>query len=120
MLGEKALNNVTLVVSNQCFDVNPVDIRVSIDGDMVVDDEFDVQGEGIAQHNWQRYSLQLPAGDHRLLAASKRGKARLETSLQVGDALLITLAFWCERDKLQGKVRRFITVDIGQQPVGQI
>ena len=38
-------DNVTLLVSNQSFDIDPVDIEISIDGQAIVQDALDVQGD---------------------------------------------------------------------------
>jgi hypothetical protein len=106
---------VTLLISNQCFEINPVDIVVSIDGQVIVQEKCDVQGDGLAQHNWQRHPLYLEAGEHLLEAESKLGRARLEANFLVVDTLTLSLAFWCKRQQRR-RSEGFFTLDHGRQP----
>ena len=112
--------NVILMVSNQCFDINPVDIKITIDDRVVVHEKFDVQGGGLAQHNWQRFSLTLPPGEHDLLAKSQPGKAHLETSFTVDQKLTITLAFWCDARPGRSSRGPYFTCDTSASPVGMM
>lgn len=107
---------VTLLVSNQSFDVNPVDIEISIDGRVVVRGEFDVSGEQPPQHNWARYPMQLEDGSHRLTASSKTGRARLDTNFETPGVRSITVAFWHGRRPPGGDSEGYFTVDTGARP----
>jgi hypothetical protein len=62
-------STLVLYVSNQSFSDDPVEIRVMIDQDLVVDDDFLVEG----QHNWVEYELPLPEGHSKLIATSGTG-----------------------------------------------
>ena len=73
--------NFTLYVSNQSSEVNPVDITVAIDGQVLVDKSFEV-GSG---HNYDHIVLRLPPGTHTLVAYSEKGEARVERSFEVTD-----------------------------------
>jgi len=67
--------SVTLTVSNQSFELTQVDITVLLDGNVVVDDNFEV-GD---QHNFVEYRFELPRGSHTLRAVSSgAGVAREE------------------------------------------
>lgn len=87
-------NSVSVVVSNQSFELTPVDIRVAVDDHTVVDAEFDVQGAGLAQHNWKQYRVPIDAGSHRIVAQSQRGSARLERAFDWPGVQSISVAFW--------------------------
>ncbi|MBA2336971.1 MAG: hypothetical protein H0V96_04305 [Acidimicrobiia bacterium] len=61
--------NLTLYVSNQSFEHDPVGITVAIDGEVVVRDQFFVEG----QHNWITFELSVPPGRHELTMATDTG-----------------------------------------------
>jgi hypothetical protein len=110
-------DNVTLLVSNQSFDVNPVDIKVSIDGKTIVKDKFDVQGEQPPQHNWRQYHLRLEDGPHSLVAESKKGRAQLQTPFEVAGQHTILIAYWHGRRSARGKSEGYFTVESGPRQV---
>jgi hypothetical protein len=118
MTTQKVDSNVTLLVSNQSFDINPIDIEISIDEDVVVQDEFDVQGDQPPQHNWQQYHLCLDDGQHSLVAKSEKGQAQLHTMLEVAGACTLTIAYWYDRRSAGSKPNGFFTVECGPGQVG--
>ncbi|MBI4935043.1 MAG: hypothetical protein HY828_14265 [Actinobacteria bacterium] len=61
--------NVTLHVSNQSFEDPAVHITISIDGNVVVDQSFDVG----SQHGWIPFELELAPGPHEVVATSDTG-----------------------------------------------
>jgi hypothetical protein len=63
--------NFVLYVSNQRSEVDPVDIKVYIDGNVAVNQDFLCKGG----HNWVRFEFQLGNGPHTLRAVSRRGQA---------------------------------------------
>ena len=63
--------NFVLYVSNQRFEIDPVDIKVYIDGNVAVNQDFLNKGG----HNWVRFEFQLGDGPHTLRAVSRRGQA---------------------------------------------
>lgn len=73
--------DLLLYVSNQSFDDERVRLTVEVDGVLVVDDDFDVEG----QHNWVRFALAMPAGDHEVTASSDTGAVLDETFRVPGD-----------------------------------
>lgn len=87
--------DLVLYVSNQSFEDDNVLIKLSVDGVMVVDGQFRVEG----QHNWIRFALSLSSGGHSLAAESDTGAA-LEESFQVpGDeARYAVVNYWAEDD----------------------
>ena len=83
--------NFTLYVSNQSFERADVDIRVEIDGERVVDDQFSVEN----QHNWVDFRLPLRGGKHVLRATSTSGDAALERVFHTRGRRWAVLDYWC-------------------------
>lgn len=73
--------DLLLYVSNQSFDDERVRLTVEVDDVVVVDDDFDVEG----QHTWVRFALAMPAGDHEVTASSDTGAVLDETFRVPGD-----------------------------------
>jgi hypothetical protein len=117
MAAPDAHGNVTLLVSNQSFEINPVDIELAIDGQVVVQDEFDVQGDQPPQHNWHQFRLQLADGPHGLVAKSARGQARQQATFEVPDVQTVAVAYWHDRQGERSEPEGYFTVEF--QP-GQI
>lgn len=82
--------NVVLYVSNQSFEIDPVDIEVRVDGRLVVSKDFNVG----SQHNWESFRLSLPAGRHVLTARSKRGEAEIRQPFDVDGNRWLVLDYW--------------------------
>lgn len=87
--------DLVLIVSNQSFDDEEVRLKVVIDGVTVVDGDFHVEG----QHNWIRFPLGVPPGDHEVTADSDSG-ATLQESFEVpGDKpRYAVIEYWTEDD----------------------
>lgn len=117
MLEQNPDGNLTLRVSNQSFDVNPVDITVTIDDETAVRGEFDVEGEQPAQHNWTTFRFRVADGRHALVASSTRGRARLETAVEVAGATIVAVAHW---DRAQGRGDGFFTCHVSSGAAGQM
>lgn len=82
--------NFHLYISNQSFAVSLVDIKVFIDGKLVVNGSFEVG----SQHNYQLFVLKLSSGRHKIVAESSKGHARLEQIFDVNDRPWATLTYW--------------------------
>ena len=82
--------NFHLYVSDQSFAISPVDIRIFIDGELVVKGDFDVG----SQHNFQSYVLKLSPGQHKIIAESSKGHAKLEQIFEINDKLWADLSYW--------------------------
>ena len=67
--------NLTLYVSNQSFEDDPVKVTVDIDGEVVVNDVFNVE----SQHNWITYELYLAPGRHEITMTSDTGVRKTTT-----------------------------------------
>ena len=66
---EIGAGEVLLYVSNQSYEDPDIQVIVTIDGEVVVDDQFSVDN----QHNWVPHLLELSPGEHRLRAESSTG-----------------------------------------------
>ncbi len=99
-----------LWVSNQSFDIDPVDIAVYIDDQQVVCDSFDVEG----QHNWILFDVELDPGTHTLRALGNDGKTELTETIDVPDERWAVLDFWFYPEE---EPERF-TFSIHDRPVG--
>ncbi|MDH5502572.1 MAG: hypothetical protein OEY98_00925 [Acidimicrobiia bacterium] len=95
-------NEVLLYVSNQSYEDPDIQINVTIDGEVVVDDRFLVDN----QHNWVPYLLRLSPGKHLLRAESSTG-ATFEGPFETlpGQPRWAVLDYWNESGE-EGK--RFV------------
>ena len=81
----------TLYVSNQSFADPTVNIVVAIDGVMVVDEDFPVEG----QHNWKTFELDLSPGPHELHAEASTGVSfDARVALLDGEPEWAVLDYW--------------------------
>ena len=100
----------TIHVSNQSFEDPSVAITVTVDGRVVVDEEFAVEG----QHNWRMFELDPGPGKHTLRAESSTGVV-LETTfvLSDGEPLWAVLDYWW----YPGEGARLFTFSTHEEPV---
>ena len=94
--------NFTLTVSNQSFDIDPVDILVKIDEITVIDDEFLVK----QQHNYHHFEFLLKPGTHTIYAESIKGNYQLNEEFTTEKELWASLDFqYYEGDETLPKLR---------------
>jgi hypothetical protein len=84
--------NFHLYVSNQSFDIDPVDIQVFIDGKEVVNDTFKVE----SQHTWILFNLELEPEKHTLRAVGHGGEAELSESFVTSTEDWGVVEFWAD------------------------
>lgn len=82
--------NFTLYVSNQSFDMNVIDIRVRIDGELAITGDFDVEG----QHSWHDFDFEFAQGAHVLTVTSEDTFASLEVPFTIDARKFGVLDFW--------------------------
>lgn len=82
--------NLVLYVTNQSFAMSPVDIRVAIDGDVVVDQSFDVG----SQHTFVRFPLEVDAGEHEIVASARGGEVTARETFTIDRKLWGVVEFW--------------------------
>lgn len=100
-LGEPADGELLLWVSNQSFEDDPVSLTVTIDGQQVVADEFEVEN----QHNWIGFFVKgLPPGEHEVTARSDTGvDVKGSFTLPEGEPRWLVLDYWFYRDDPEGR-----------------
>ena len=102
---------LTLYVSNQSFEDPNVRISIAIDGVVVADQRFAVEG----QHNWVEFEPDVPPGDHTLTATSNTGaELTVEFTTTAGQPRWVAVAYWWYP---QDGPRRF-TFEIHDEPIG--
>lgn len=101
----------TLYVSNQSFEDPNVHITIAIDGVVVVDQGFAVEG----QHNWFTFEPDVPPGEHTLTASSNTGAdLTVEFATKAGRPRWAVVDYWW----YPGDGARHFTFDIFDEPVG--
>ena len=110
--------NITLLVSNQSIDINPVDIEIRIDNRLAVHANFDSSGVQPSQHNWESFHFQLENGDHTIVISSEKGEARLEKTFEVNSVHTVTIAYWYDASDHRTKSAKFFTFNIVEGSVG--
>ena len=79
-----------LILSNQSFDVDPVDLEVYVDGVHVVTGDFAVG----SQHTFVQFDFPLAVGEHALKVVSKRGKAERTATVAVNGERWAVVMYW--------------------------
>lgn len=109
LFGGDSSGSVTLHVSNQSPDDDPIRITVIIDGATVVDDLFFVEG----QHTWVPFEVALAPGQHSLIAHSGTGTAFETTFITLqNEARWVSLQYWW----YEGEEPRQFTSSTGTVP----
>lgn len=80
-----------LYVSNQSFEIDPVDIEIHLDGELAVEGDFLVEG----QHSWHTFDFRLAPGAHEVRAVSRAGTTEYVQTIELpeGDRYGV-LDFW--------------------------
>jgi len=100
----------TLYVSNQSFEDATVKITVTIDGEVVIDQDFAVEG----QHNWIEFTPALEPGDHTMTATSNTGaELTVDLVLPEDEPRWAVLDYWHAPEE---GPRRF-TFNISDEPL---
>lgn len=89
--GDTALH---LLISNQSFDVDPVDVDVFIDGKHVVTGDLQVN----SQHTWYPFDFYVPTGHHTIRALGMGGDVTLNADFDVSTETWGVLNFWYSED----------------------
>lgn len=81
-----------LDVTNQSFDVPKVRLVIAIDGDLIIDDNFDVG----TQHTVVRYDFFLTPGEHTVTVQAPYRGLQDEFSFTLSEELFAIMSFWPE------------------------
>ena len=82
-----------LYVSNQSFALDPVELKVYIDGVLAVNQNFHVKN----QHNWVRFQFQLRSGTHRIRAVYTVGETQKEEFFTIEKPLWCVIDFYASK-----------------------
>jgi hypothetical protein len=85
---------LTLLVSNQSFAIERVDLAISIDGEPAVTGDFDVEG----QHTWVPFDFAIGPGDHVMSVTSVAGSATLEQAFTMDDRRWGVVSYWSDSE----------------------
>ena len=96
-----------LWVSNQSFDVDPVDIQIYVDDHQVVCASFWVE----SQHTWIQFELELDDGEHTLRLVGLDGQIELVDTFGVSSEHWGLASFWTEEG------RNFFTFGVEDEPI---
>jgi hypothetical protein len=99
VLPQKQDGNFTLHVTNQSFDLSPVDITILIDGKKAASSDFHVKD----QHHWVTHKFKLSEGKHSIQALSTKGDSVFKQDFEVKGKTWGLLSFWLYSDKNDGK-----------------
>ena len=94
-------------MSNQSFDVDPVDIQIYVDDHQVVCDSFRVE----SQHTWILFELELDEGDHSLRVVGLDAEIELVDTFEVSNEHWGLVMFWTEEG------RNFFTFGVEDEPI---
>lgn len=89
-LPEPTTPKLTLLLSNQSFDLSQVDIRVAIDDQLAITGDFLVEG----QHTWLPFELDVAPGTHTLHVSSADSDAEMTQSFVMDDRKWGVVMFW--------------------------
>ena len=84
------LNPFTLYVCNQSLAISPIDIHVEIDGEVMVQEEF----EASHQLNWKTFDLMIAPGEHTIDVSSDKGRAQLSEEFTVTSERGASVEYW--------------------------
>ena len=84
-------NSFSLFVSNQSFELSPVDMYIQVDNQLAVSGDFEVG----SQHTWLRFELGLSPGQHRLrVTTHDLADVVLDQPFEMDDRKYGIVSFW--------------------------
>jgi Rap1a immunity proteins len=84
----------TLYVNSQSHKIDPVDVQVEIDGELVISDDFSHDECGIGGHCFRPFKLSLPKGRHRIHVWSKKGATEMMRKFDIQDHDVGVVIYW--------------------------
>ena len=113
-LSQDENGNFILFVSNQSSEISLVDIRIYIDNELAVNQEFANKGG----HNWIKYQFKLKDGNHTLYSTSTNGKARKDTTFTLPKTPYSIIDFWYHSASEGNKEIGEFSILFSDQPPG--
>jgi len=88
-----SLHTGYIYVSNQSGSVDPVDIKIYIDDELLIDKEFALD----TGHSWYRHKFEKPKGSIQIIAHTERGETTLDAVIPFPKNKFIVIMFWGNR-----------------------
>lgn len=105
--------NFTLYVSNQSFAIDPVDVRIHLDGELVVSDYFHVED----QHTFVPFKLSVAKGKHHIKVWSDKGDAEIERDFELADQDIAVVMYWYYPKSHYNPTARQLHLEIRKGPL---
>ncbi|MBA3452299.1 MAG: hypothetical protein H0T42_04290 [Deltaproteobacteria bacterium] len=81
----------SMFVSNQSFDLDPVDIKIKLDDQLAVTGDFVVEG----QHTWIKFDFALTPGNHTInVSTGDVADVALQMPFVMDDRKYAVVSFW--------------------------
>ena len=80
----------TLFVSNQSFDLDPVDIEIELDDQLAVTGNFEVG----SQHSWFEFEFALASGNHEIRVTTADADTALDKPFEISGRKYGVVNFW--------------------------
>jgi len=93
LMGQDPNGNFIVLIGNGSPEINPVDIKVYIDGRMAVDGVFEYRfnrGVGL----WKTLRFSLPQGRHTLRAETVKGETQSEQEFQISGKHWVLISYY--------------------------
>jgi hypothetical protein len=102
-------HNFILHVANGSGEIDPIDIRIFIDDQLIVNQMFECD-DG---HNWIPFWLDLSKGKHKIKAVTKKGEASLEIEFELTEKIWAVVTYWYKSDDsgASGPFPRMFTIE---------
>jgi hypothetical protein len=101
--------NFALYVSNQSFDISPVDVNIMIDDVVYINLEYDV-GD---QHEYFSYRFMLSPGTHTMKVVSVKGDAMYQGDFEIVDSARGVVEYWYYSETDSNPTPRKFNVSFG-------
>lgn len=102
--------NFALHVSSQSFAIDPVDIKIYLDNNIAVNEEFYVG----TQHSYKSYRFSLSKGQHSIKIESEKGDAILEKTFDIIDKHSGIVEYWYYPETHYSPTPKHFTFNFGE------
>lgn len=82
--------NFSIYVSNQSSSLDPVDLKITIDGKLAVRQEFFCENG----NNHIKFQFQIDEGEHKLSVSSIKGNIGKDTTFTLSTTPYCSISFW--------------------------
>jgi len=89
--------NFILSISNQSSEIDPIDIKVEINGETIIHKYFALDDH----HNGKVFKIKLPNGKHKIKVSSLKDKAVFSKTIELKKKKWATIDYWNGEQKSQ-------------------